>query len=91
MSRRLQATSIEGGFVFHLVGTGDLGQALTEDVVVELEDGTPLGLFDAVLELLRGRTVAGIVVLTDPAVCRRACRCRSLGRRVELTPGEDPC
>ena len=93
----LKATTIEGGFVLHLVGadrgsaagrgTECLGKALAmpDDVVVEMEDERSLNLIDALGALLEGRTVAGFVVLTDPKLCRRTRTLRSLARRVGQT------
>ncbi len=51
---RLKATKIEGGFALRLIGDGDLGEALddVDALAVEMEDGSTLPLYDALLAMI---------------------------------------
>ncbi len=62
---RLKATKIEGGFALRLIGDGDLGEALddVDALAVEMEDGSTLPLYDALLAMIDSR-ITGFIVLT---------------------------
>ena len=69
---RLKATPTDGGFALRLTGEGDLGEELFHagSVVVEMEDGRTLFLYEALVTLIQSR-VTGLIVLTDPSVGRQ--------------------
>ena len=68
MTRRIQATTFDGGFSLRLRANddGDLGKALhdVEGLVVEMEDGRVLNLYEAVATMIKGR-VTEITVATE--------------------------
>ena len=67
---KLKATKISGGFSLQLIGDDDrdLGVVANclESLDVEMEDGSTLPLYEALVVMIQSR-VTGFVVLTEPA------------------------